>query len=315
MKLTTLFLPAIAALAIALPSAASSADRSLVVYTPSKGYLDLIVPAFEAETGIKVDMVAAGSGEILQRIKAEAAAPLGDALVGMSNELLDDAKDNLEVPDGAGKPWPPFSRAVVGVFAVNENALGNLPVPASWEDLAKPIYRGKIAYAGADKSGSAYEQLTLLLGVKGEEAGWKLFGRILPNLIVTNSSGAVVTGTGRGEYAIGITNEDAAYKLIVDGAPVKVIYPAEGVVVKNDGSALIKGGKHADEARLFFAYAARPAVQQVIVDRMFRRSPVPGVTLPKGLAAELPQAKIDPAAAATLDRDAVIRKYLALIRS
>ena len=72
-------------------------------------------------------------------------------------------------------------------------------------DPEDPRYRGRIAYAGADRSGSAFTQLATMIHIFGNDRGWALFERILPNLIITGSSGQVIQGVASGEYAIGMT--------------------------------------------------------------------------------------------------------------
>ena len=52
--------------------AAIAQDKSVVVYTAHKASIvDALVPKFEKDTGIKVDVVKAGSGDIIKRVKAE----------------------------------------------------------------------------------------------------------------------------------------------------------------------------------------------------------------------------------------------------
>lgn len=291
---------------------AVAAERQVTVYTPSGRYLAAVNPKFEQETGIRVKMIEAGSGEILQRVKAEAARPLGDVIAAMSTNLLDQSANLVEA--SAGPDWPGFSKVVGNVFIVNTKTLGDLPMPKGWKDLANPAYKGNIAYAGADKSGSAYAQLATLLGVYGEEQGWKVFEAALANFIITDSSGKVVNGVGRGEYAIGITSEDSAYAQKLAGAPVEIVYPSEGVLVYADGSAIIRNAPNRDAAAKYIAFLSRPDVQKIAVDTFHRRPVAAGVEIPAGLPAQPQEAKMPAGFVDTIDRDAVIKRYLALIR-
>lgn len=283
------------------------ANDALVVYTPSGKYLKAVNPIFEKETGVKVELIEAGTGEVLQRARAEMNNPQGDVIAALGAGLMEGEPFVVE-PEGG---FPAFSRTVGNVFIVNTEQLGDLPVPTSWADLANPIYKGKVAYAGADKSGSAYIQLAVLIGSLGEQAAFDLFETVLPNLIITGSSGQVVRGTGAGEYAIGITNEDAAYFQKVSGNPVELVYPAEGVLVGIDSSAVIKGTDKVEQAEAYIAFLSRADVQQVIVDTFYRRAVAEGATPPEGLPTDLPEVDLD---LTTLDKQAVIKKYLALLR-
>lgn len=60
-----------------------SADNTLTLYsTESDDLINLIVPGFEEETGIKVDIITGGSGEILKRLQSESNEPIADVLLG-----------------------------------------------------------------------------------------------------------------------------------------------------------------------------------------------------------------------------------------
>ena len=68
----------------------ASAGGKLVVYTPnSKEIVAEIVPAFEKKTGVKVEVLEAGAGEILTRVKAEANSPSADVLLGAVRDQFD----------------------------------------------------------------------------------------------------------------------------------------------------------------------------------------------------------------------------------
>jgi ABC-type glycerol-3-phosphate transport system substrate-binding protein len=61
---------------LALGAGAALADGSVTVYTATpQNFIDALVPAFEAKTGTKVEIIKAGSGELLNRLTAEASAP------------------------------------------------------------------------------------------------------------------------------------------------------------------------------------------------------------------------------------------------
>ena len=58
---------------------ASSGSDTLVVYTArSESLNNAVIENFEADTGIRVEVVTGGTGEILKRVQSEAANPQGD---------------------------------------------------------------------------------------------------------------------------------------------------------------------------------------------------------------------------------------------
>ena len=66
---------------IALSTAPAFAEEKVTVYTAvPQVFIDELVPMFEQQTGIDVQIIKAGSGELLNRLTAEAARPMADVL-------------------------------------------------------------------------------------------------------------------------------------------------------------------------------------------------------------------------------------------
>jgi iron(III) transport system substrate-binding protein len=58
-------------------SAVASGSKELVIYCPHPiEFIDPIVSEFEKQTGITVEVITAGTGELLKRVEAEASNPL-----------------------------------------------------------------------------------------------------------------------------------------------------------------------------------------------------------------------------------------------
>ena len=270
------------ALAAAMP-AANAQNRPVVVYTAFAESVNAIAPVFKERTGIDVQVIAAGSGEIVRRIQAESARPLGDVVVSIGGEAIDAAPQLFAryQPQGADRllpgiavspNWVPFSVTLPTVLAVNTRLVPANEIPQTWRELADPKWKGKIAYAGADRSGSALQQLMQLIHVFGEQEGWDLFGKMFDNFVVTGSSGAVPRGVAQGEYAIGLTLEDGAQRFIDGGSPITIIYPREGISMGADAMALIANGPNPEGARRLMDFIASVEGQQIIVKQFGRRA-------------------------------------------
>ena len=84
-------------LGVMASSNAQVASKKLVVYCPHPlVFIEPIVKKFEAATGIQTEVVAAGTGELLKRIEAESANPLGDVMWGGSKSTLEPSKKFFE---------------------------------------------------------------------------------------------------------------------------------------------------------------------------------------------------------------------------
>lgn len=271
---------------LALGAGAALADGSLTVYTATpQNFIDALVPAFEAKTGTKVEIIKAGSGELLNRLTAEASAPVADVLWSVDGTVVDfnpalfeayQATEADKLAEGMKQSdlWTPFT-AVVTTFIVNESKLDGKPVPTSWEMLADPQYDDMISSARVDSSGSAYIQLATVLQVFGDEAkGWEVYKGLLGNYVLSESSGAVPRFVNDGELAIGVTLEDGALRYVEGGGPVQMVYPSEGTAIAPDAMALIKGGPNADNGKAFIDFMLSQEGQTIVAEQ--GRRPVRG---------------------------------------
>lgn len=284
-----------------------------------------VVPLFEQATGISVSLVQAGSGDIVQRARAEAARPLADVIWSIGGEALEANSDLLEPFTSAhddmidplykvGTNWLPYT-GIPMVFVVNTDMVSEDEMPVSWADLTDPKWDQQIAFAGADASGSAFMQLATILDVYGEEEGWALFEEMMGNFIVTNSSGRVPRGTADGEFAIGLTLEEAAQRYVAGGAPVTIVYPEPATSALPDAVALVKDGPNPEAGKLFIDFVLSQEIQEFLVDAMQRRSIRTDVAQPEGLPGldEISIQNYDMAWAGA-ERDAIIRRYLSILR-
>jgi iron(III) transport system substrate-binding protein len=272
----------VAALAILAAVSVSAQEKRVVVYTAHiAAIIDKLQPLFERETGIKLEIVKAGSGDIIRRVKAEAAAPKADVIWSIGGEQLEDNKDLLAAftPKEADKllpaykvspEWLPYT-GIMTVFAVNTKKLAPAQYPKSWKDLTDPKWKGMISSARADNSGSAFIQLAIVLSAYGE-GGWDIFKSMMANFAISDSSGAVSRFVNDGEALVGLTLEDNALQYVKGGGNVAIVYPEDGSAAIADGVALVKGGPNPANAKIFIDWLLSKPVQTMLVQDIGRRS-------------------------------------------
>lgn len=263
---------------------------TVVVYSPHDADpLNAGVKMFmEKYPNIKVEVVAAGTGELCNRIAAESANPIADVLWGGGADSLESFKEyfepyvcaNDDVIDSAYKDpdglWIGESPLPMVIF-YNKDLIesAGLTIPNSWEDLIKPEWKGKIAYCLPSKSGSAYTQLcTMLLAHGGKEDGWDFIKKFYDNLDgkILDSSGKCHKMVADGEFYVGLTLEKAAVQY-ADNKSVGFVYPKDGTSAVPDGVALVKGAPNEENAKLFIDFVTSKECQ-IVQNKEWGRRPV-----------------------------------------
>lgn len=257
-------------------------EGTVVIYSAHKAsIIDRLLPVFEAETGLKAEIIKMGSGDIARRARAEADAPQADVIWSIAGSQLTANADLLEpyTPAGFDKidpqfiqnpNWTPYT-AVVYVLAVNTDMLSVEDAPKTWAALADPQWKGQIASARANSSGSALQQLQTVLTIFGDE-GWNEYAAISANYVFTDSSGAVPRFVADGETAMGVTLEDNALTYVNGGAPMAILHMADGTPATPDGVALVKNGPNPEGGKAFIDWAMSASTQEILTQEIGRRS-------------------------------------------
>lgn len=258
-------------------------QEQLTIYTSHKEEVYRpIIREFEERTGIWVNVVTGGSNELLERIAQESDAPAADVMFGGGVESLESYKDFFEPylcndlwnidgqyrqPEGC---WTPFSSLCV-VLIYNTKLVAPEQL-TSWADLARPEFQGRIAFADPGVSGSSFTALVTRIYAGGDDtkATLEAFAQALDGHQL-DSSGAVLDAVANGTDLVGITLEETALKRIAAGEDIALVYPSDGTSCVPDGSALIKGAPHSENAKLFLDFTVSYHVQQLLADSFCRR--------------------------------------------
>lgn len=252
-------LATVAWMATALPALAGE----LVLYTASNPKIEKdILEAFaKAHPEITVKSINDSTGPITERLIAEKRNPQADVVWMMNDIALEQLKQAgaLEPYEPANSPIDPAFKdpdgfyaghnATVMAMAVNTKVLQEkgLPMPVTWEDLIKPVYKGQITVASATKSGTGLSIFSTLV----DAFGWNFVDNLHQNIFQYNSSGSeAARQAGRGEVAIGLSYDTAVLQQMQAGVPIEMVI---GRISPNvmEGAGLITGAPHSEEAKVF----------------------------------------------------------------
>ena len=311
-KVTVLLVSVLLISALGLFAGAQSETRApsnelTLYYSHAADWTDPIIKEFQDRTGIKVNLVGAGTGELVSRIRAEKDNPLSDVLWGGGSDSYQVIIDFLEpythahmdmvlpVTRDPGNRWHGTTIDPM-VIIYNPKLVSAEDAPKGWADLLNPKFKGRIAHADPARSGSAFMALIIqLLSMGGDnEVGWTYMKNFVANLEgkVLGSSSGTFKGVSDGEYAVGITYEEAALKYERAGANLKVVYPVEGSSKVPSPIAIVKGAKNMENAKKFVDFILSKDVQALMGD-LNRRSvrtdiELPSIMIPNDKLGDIP---------------------------
>jgi len=294
---------------------------SLVIY--NAGSVDMgddLTKAFKAKVAdVKVELIRAGSGELITRIQAEAGKPLGDIIMAIAKENLQIISDLLlsyKVKEDAAFPtgvkdarqfkYYGFSYNIQA-FIINTELVKLAEAPKSWKELGDKKWNGKIVLANPALSGSAYAQMFQMVGLYG----WDHINAVRKVTTFVPNSTLAYSLVSRGEFVIGVTGEGNVFTEKSRGNPVEAVYPSEGTGLRFDASGIIKGGPNTANAKLWMDFLTTKEAMSIISGAPhFRRMTRPDVPPPPGLkpSSEIKFIPYDDNAAAE-NRDAYLKKF------
>lgn len=313
---------------------ADIAGTELVVYTPNEeGMLNSLIPVFEDQSGVTVQLITAGTGELYQRIRSEAGNPQGDIMFGggaaqasANKELwaeFTSANDGDMVEAGRNLTgsFTPY-QADGSNLLVNTDELAEIGVEiTSYADLLQPELKGKIAYGDPTASSSAFAQLTNMLKAVGgdyeSDASWGYVSALVTQLdgVMIGSSSQVAQDVANGEYVVALTYEPLSLNLVRSGAPVEIVYPSEGAAFLPATIQIIAGGPNPDAAEAFIDFITSEAGQTIIAQETAGRPLREGIEKP-GLPAFSEFATIkEDGSYVSENRDAIVERFRAVLEA
>lgn len=270
----------------------SALAADLVIYSARNERLNnIVIPGFEKETGLTIEMITGSTGEVNQRIKAEVESgavtvdihwAADETMLSAIRDLFqpyvsteNDAMMSLFKNDGTNVFNPAFAEP--NVMIVNTEKLKEVGVTVEgYADLINPALKGKIISADPANSSSAFQCLIGMLYGMGNgdpmsKEAWEFIDKFLVNLDgkVASSSSQVYNGVANGEYYVGLSYEDPCVELQSAGKqPVKVVYAKEGTIFPGQSVQIVKGAPHLEAAKKFVDYVLSEKVQTEVAAQL-----------------------------------------------
>ncbi|MFH1777881.1 MAG: extracellular solute-binding protein [Candidatus Omnitrophota bacterium] len=263
--------------------AANKQSNEVVIYTSlDQIFSEPILKQFEQSTGIKVkavyDIEAAKTTGLVNRLIAEKNNPQADVFWNseVGRTLILKKKDVLQSyhSPSAGNIPPQFKdpqgywcgfAVRARIIIINTNLVKPENEPRSIFDLLKEEWKGKITI-GNPLFGTTSTHAAALFVKLGEEKAAQYFNDLMKNKVAVVDGNSVVRDmVAAGELAAGFTDTDDANLVLLEGKPVKIIYPDQdtfGTLVIPNTVAVVKNAPHIKAAKLLIDYLLSEEVEE-----------------------------------------------------
>ena len=258
--------------------AAAKEEGTLVVYgSCEEEYLAVACEKFQELYGIEVQYQRLSTGEVQSKIEEEAGNPSGDVWFGGTTDpynvcaaegLLEayEAENASHLLGDAYRDkdgyWYGIYKGILG-FMVNRDELDrmDIAVPQDWADLTKPEYAGLVWLSNYNTAGTAKLVINTMIQKYGHDEGIQYLVDLDKNVQVYTKSGSGPSkNVGTGECVVGIGFLHDGITQIVDNGygNIELVIPSSGTSYEIGATAIFKGAKHPNAAKLWIEFALSP---------------------------------------------------------
>ena len=257
--------------------AAAKAEGKLVYYTANFAEVEQqVIKEFNKRfPEIKVEMVRAPGGQLITRVKTEAAAGklIADVVDHSDRALMAELTDLFQDyappnaadynPDSQISPklWP---RATL-VWSIAYNTELVKDPPKTWKDLTKPQHDETTGQVFAESGGTTWTRIMFERQVLGEDYGAK---QASTHPVLYPSGAPMSDALVRGEIAMGPLLYNAIYPKQKEGAPIQIFFAPEGAPVNPYATGIPKTAAHPNAAKLFLNWCLSKQGQTFMIKEL-----------------------------------------------
>lgn len=286
---------------VALSSSCVKKDEAqLVIYAYDSfasewGPGPIVIPAFEAATGIKVELVVPGdAGQVLAKAIDEKKKPIADVIIGIDGNLLPKA-----LSAGVLAPYAPRGRETIPRKLVLDDEWRLTPYdwssfcimwdseklavpPASLEALTGPEYAKKLILMDPRTStpGLGFVAWTAAIYGDGLSDYWK---RLSPSILTMSpgwDTGYGLFTAGEAPLVISYTTSAAYHAEYETAGRYKALEFPEGHPIQIEGAGIVAKARHRKAAEAFIDFMLTPEFQSALPTTNWMYPAVEGIALP-----------------------------------
>lgn len=257
---------------------AAKEEGTLVVYgSCEEDYLVAACNHFQELYGIEVQNQRLSTGEVQAKIEEENGNPSGDVWFGGTTDPY-----NVATAEGLLEPYkannashilkPKYMDADGNWYGIYTGLLGimynkdelerkGLDAPKDFKDLLDEKYKGLIWSSNYNTAGTAKLIINTAIQKYGHDEGIQFLVDLDKNIAVYTKSGSGPSkNIGTGECTIGLGFlHDGIYQIVDNGYEnIGLQIPESGTSCEVGATAIFKGCKHENAAKLWIEYALSP---------------------------------------------------------
>lgn len=281
----------------------ASAKDELVVYTAlNEDEMASFVEKFKEDTGIEIEYIQGGAGDISARVLAEKDSPYADVMVGGSVDVYEplaregifvkyDSPNNDDLDPRFNDPngfWQGWYMGVLGIvinrdrFEAELKPLG-LEYPVTWDDLLDERYKNVFVTSNPVTAGGGYIFAADQIFRLGEDAAWDYFKALDKNVHhYYKGAGDCISPVATGEFIVGMSWVHDIYKQVKAGYPIDVVIPKQ-TAFEIGGVAIVNSGKNLENAQKFVDWLLTEEIGTMNTKNSNRYSVLASVPSPEGL--------------------------------
>ncbi|HUH94322.1 MAG TPA: 2-aminoethylphosphonate ABC transporter substrate-binding protein [Casimicrobiaceae bacterium] len=276
------------ALAVGMVAAAPAQAQSVVTIYAADGlkdgkpnWFDTQFDAFTKETGIKVQYIESGSGEVINRVEREKTNTQADVIVTLPPFIQKAAADGMleaytpadaaAIPASSRDPkgeWYPLVNNY-SCFIYNGSALQG--PPKTWNDLLDPKFKGKIQYSTPGQAGDGTALMVLAFHAMGsKDAAFDFLKKLQANNVGPSSStGKLAAKVNKGELLVANGDMQMNFSQMTDNPNLRIFWPADA---KGQRTALplpyymglVKGAPHSANGKKLIDFLLSKKAQETV---------------------------------------------------
>lgn len=268
------------------------------------GVTDSIIPVldqFTEDTGIVVENLTMKNGEILQRLinEKESGTVIADIwFTGGADTFISAAQQGLlhayessegeeleDIMKDADGYWHGTSLTLVN-WVVNTALIEEkgLKMPETWDDLLQEGLAGEVSMSDPASSGTAYNTVSAILQVRGEEEGWEYLNKLIEQVPFFTARGSdPANNVIAGEAIVGINASNGDRELEENNENIKLVYPKDGTGWWPQPVAIVEGTERLDAAKVFIDWILSKHGMETLAEVRYAAVARNDVEIPDGI--------------------------------